>query len=191
MARKNAERRAAAPSAGGQQHGGGLPGRRHRLPEELGALSRSCSSAPSCCRSRRPGRAEGAGEGVPGQQRPLQELGVHRGQDEAAPHEGKALYMHCLPADITGVSLRGGRGQRRASSSVPHRDLPGGRLQALRHRRDDPGAPLCRPGAGAGPGAGRRPPALRPRLRAGHRPNRGAGPTPVPHRRHRPDRSAR
>ena len=36
-----------------------------------------------------------------------QGLGVHRGDDEAH-QDGKALYLHCLPADITGLSCAEG-----------------------------------------------------------------------------------
>jgi hypothetical protein len=54
---------------------------------------------------------------------------------------GKALYMHCLPADISGVSCAQGEVSR-ASSNVPDRDLPRGKLQAVRHRCDDPNGPF-------------------------------------------------
>ena len=37
-----------------------------------------------------------------------QGLGVRRGDDEAHAKGGEALYMHCLPADITGVSCERG-----------------------------------------------------------------------------------
>ena len=92
---------------GRQLDGRGLQGRRHRLPQELGARARDARADEAPARRRdgeagRP-RARGAGE-----QRALQGLGVHRGADEAARRAGKALYMHCLPADITDVSCKAG-----------------------------------------------------------------------------------
>jgi ornithine carbamoyltransferase len=60
-------------------------------------------------------------------------LGVHRG-DDAATKGGKALYMHCLPADVTGVSCAAGEvSQRlRARRSTPIARRAGSRSSSPR-----------------------------------------------------------
>ena len=45
--------------------------------------------------------------------------------------EGRALYLHCLPADINGVSCVDGEGGGRLSSTATAPPLQGGQLQAL------------------------------------------------------------
>jgi ornithine carbamoyltransferase len=91
-------------------------------------------AAPSEGRPRGPG---GAREGVPGQQRALQVLGVRRGQDGAHPRRQGAL--HALPAGgHLRRQLRAGRGRGERLRALPAGDLPRGELQALRHRRHDP-----------------------------------------------------
>jgi len=51
--------------------------------------------------------ALGSWKGSARQQRQVQRLGVHRGKMKLT-RNGKALYMHCLPADITDVSCEAG-----------------------------------------------------------------------------------
>ena len=101
---------------GRELHGRGLCRRRRGLPQELGPLPRH-GKAHRAAAQQRHGRAQGAREGVPGQQRPVQGLGVHRSQDEADPRRQGAL--HALPA---GGHLRGlvrrRRGGGRACSSA-------------------------------------------------------------------------
>ena len=78
----------------------------------------------------------------PGEQRALQELGVHRRPDDA--HEGRAGALHALPAGRrNGRELQGGRGERVGVRALPAADVPRGRPQAVRHRRDDPGDAVC------------------------------------------------
>ena len=75
--------------------------------------------------------------------------------------DGKALYLHCLPADINGVSLRGRRGGGLRLRPLPHAPVQGGQLQALHHRRHDlPGqGARTPPSCPEGPGGARAPPA--------------------------------
>ncbi len=71
-----------------------------------------------------------------GEQRALQGLAVHRRPDEA--DEGRAGAVHALPARRrNGRELQGGRGERAGVRALPAADVPGGRPQAVRHRRDD------------------------------------------------------
>ena len=58
-------------------HGGGLRGRRRRVPEELGAL-RCHGGADPAGGNGRQAAARRAGEALPGEQRAVQGLGVHR-----------------------------------------------------------------------------------------------------------------
>ena len=62
--------------------------------------------------------------------------------------DGKALYLHCLPADISGLSLPGGRGRQLRVRPLSRAAVQAGFLQAVHHRRDD------LPGAGQGPRQG-------------------------------------
>ncbi len=76
------------------------------LSQELGALCRY-GEANRPLRRGRQRRHQGAGEGAAGSERGAQGLVLHRGADEDHK-EGKALYLHCLPADINGVSCKDG-----------------------------------------------------------------------------------
>ncbi len=94
VARKNAAEGGGKFRVAGS-HGGGVPRRRRGLPEVLGALPRHAAAhpAPAAGRQARPRRA---GEGVPGQQRPLHGLAVRPGQD--GPDPGPQGALHALPA---------------------------------------------------------------------------------------------
>ncbi len=64
---------------------------------------------------------------------------------------GEAVYLHCLPADITDVSCKAGEVSAKVFEKYRDRHLQGGRLQALRDRGHDT------PGQGNGPGGDPRP----------------------------------
>ena len=87
---------------GGGLDGGGLQGRGHRLPEVLGALPGDAAPhrAPAEVGQ---GRAHGlAGEGVPGQQRQVHQLGVRPRQDEPHPRPARrSTCTACRPTSPT------------------------------------------------------------------------------------------
>ena len=68
---------------------------------------------------------------------------------------GQALYMHCLPADVTGVSCKAGEVSAAVFERYRLADVPRGGPQAVRDRRDDPRHAVRRPGRRAArlPGA--------------------------------------
>ena len=66
----------------------------------------------------------------------LEENGKHK--DWACTEEmmsltkdGKALYLHCLPADITGVSCEERRSRRNSIRSLPRTSLQRSKLQTI------------------------------------------------------------
>ena len=63
--------------------------------------------------------------------------------------EGKALYMHCLPADISGVSCAAGEVAAERVRALPHPHLHPGGLQALHYRRRHAGRSFPGPGQAA------------------------------------------
>ena len=72
--------------------------------------------------------------------------------------DGKALYLHCLPADINGVSCVDGEVEASVFDRYREPPVQGGLLQALHHRRHDlPGQGEGSPGHPEGPGGPRRP----------------------------------
>ncbi len=82
----------------------------HRLSEELGpdGGDARADAAPPRARSRRPhgARTPGARENARHKDWECTEARMARTRD------GKALYMHCLPADVTGVSCEAGEVSR-------------------------------------------------------------------------------
>ena len=121
------------------------PGRRSR---------RWKSATEAVCRGR-PRRASTSWRSSCWRRTPSTRTGLATEEMMKLTKDGKALYLHCLPADITGLSCKEGE----VDNSVFDRYLvplyKAGQLQALHHRRDD------LPGQGQGPGqrpdgAGRR-----------------------------------
>ena len=98
--------------------GGGVRGRRRRLPEELGADGGDARAHRACC-------APASAAELAELEREALATNARFSDWEcderlmARTRGGDALYLHCLPADVTGVSLRGRRGQPRRSSSAP------------------------------------------------------------------------
>ena len=86
-----------------QRHEGSLQGRRHRLSEVLGAVQGHGGAHRSCIQA-------GDQEGIDELEKELLAQNAEH-KDWACTEEmmkltkdGKALYLHCLPADITGLS---------------------------------------------------------------------------------------
>ena len=85
------------------------------LPQELGALCRHGEAHRAAEEERHPG-PQGAGEGVPRQERRVQELGVHRGEDEARP--GAARRSTCTACPRTSPGFRARPARWRPASST-------------------------------------------------------------------------
>ena len=91
----------------GCHHGGGLRRRGYRLSQEHGRLRRHGTAAPSC-------DAAGDQAGIDAlEQKLLAQNAQFKNwtcSEEMMKRtkDGKALYLHCLPADITGVSCKEG-----------------------------------------------------------------------------------
>ena len=86
-----------------ERHGGSLPGRRHRLSQVLGSLRRPW-------RRRTELYVKGDQNGIDALEKELLAQNAEH-KDWTCTEEmmkltkdGKALYLHCLPADISGLS---------------------------------------------------------------------------------------
>ena len=91
---------------GRELHGRSLCGRRRGLPQKLGALP--ChGKAHRAATQRRHRRSQGSREGLPGQNARFKAWECTEAKMKLT-RKGQALYMHCLPADISGVSCAPG-----------------------------------------------------------------------------------
>ncbi len=56
----------------------------------------------------------------------------------ATTKDGKALYLHCLPADINDVSCKDGEVEASVFRPLSYSSVQRGKLQAIHHRSYDP-----------------------------------------------------
>lgn len=69
----------------------------------------------------------------------------------AKTHNGEALYMHCLPADISGVSCtKKVKSPKPSFGKFTHCDLQRSELEAVYHRLNDPLPQICQTWRAAG-----------------------------------------
>ena len=156
-ARRSSPRRRAGASASARSMEEAFDGRGHRLPEELGAVLRHGGAhRPRGVRDQQ--KLEELEKRCLAEQRAVQGLGVHREAHGRRPRTAR-LYMHCLPADITGVSCGEGEVAADGLRPLPHAAVPAGQLEAVHHRGDDLPRQGEAPGGDAHAPAHRRPPA--------------------------------
>ena len=117
----------------GGHDGRGLQGRRHRLPQVLGALQGDAAAHQAAARQR-PRRPEGAGKVLPDAERRAQALALRRGDDEA--HRQGQGALHALPA---------GGHHRRVLRAVARSAPPSSKSTASRPTRKPAGSPTSSP----------------------------------------------